>query len=148
SDLVPFLLHTVDGTLDQCEPPDWDPRSAVCVMATSEGYPGDYPKGLPITGLDAVERSDGLQVFHSGTARRGNEVVPAGGRVLAASALGVDVEAARERCYGALGRIAFRGMHYRRAIGRRELARREAERAAASERGAPRPRGEAGGERR
>jgi phosphoribosylamine--glycine ligase len=119
SDLVPYLLATVDGELERCEPPDWDPRTAVCVVATSEGYPGSYPTGLAVSGLDAVETGDDLQIFHSGTARRGLDVVTAGGRVLAVCALGDGLDAARARAYGALERIHFRGMHFRRDIGGR-----------------------------
>jgi phosphoribosylamine--glycine ligase len=119
SDLVPLLLHTVDGTLEECDAPRWDSRHAVCVVATSEGYPGDYPKGLPITGLDLIEQCADLQVFHSGTARRGHDVVTAGGRVLSVCALGDSADSARERAYGALESIEFRGMHYRRDIGSR-----------------------------
>jgi phosphoribosylamine--glycine ligase len=118
SDLVPYLIHATEGRLDELEGPVWDKRTAVCVMACSRGYPGDYPKSLPIVGLDRVETGPDLQVFHSGTARRGSgDVVTAGGRVLAVCALGDDVEAARERAYEALGRIDFQGMHYRRDIG-------------------------------
>ncbi|MBK8977510.1 MAG: phosphoribosylamine--glycine ligase [Planctomycetes bacterium] len=119
SDLVPLLLATVDGTLESCEPPEWDPRPAVCVMLTSDGYPGNYPKGLPIEGLDAVESGPDLQVFHSGTARRPDGIVTAGGRVLATCALGADVAQARERAYAAVRRITFRGCHFRTDIGLR-----------------------------
>ncbi len=119
SDIVPLLLATVDGELERCEAPEWDPRPAVCVMATSEGYPGSYPKGLEIRGLGGIERDDDLQVFHSGTARRGDQLITAGGRVLAVSALGNDLHAARARAYGALEKIEFRGRHYRTDIGAR-----------------------------
>ena len=117
SDLVPYLLATAEGRLEECEPMAWDPRTAVCVMATSEGYPGSYPKGLPIHGLDEVETGPDLQVFHSGTSRRGSDVVTAGGRVLSVCALGADIPKARARAYEALERIQFRGMHFRRDIG-------------------------------
>ncbi len=119
SDLLPLMLHTVDGTLEECEAPVWDRRTAVCVVATSEGYPGEYPKGLPIVGLDRVDTGPDLQVFHSGTARRGHDVVTAGGRVLSVCALGDDLATARARAYGALEHIEFRGMHFRRDIGSR-----------------------------
>ena len=119
SDLLPLLMHTADGTLDQLSAPEWDPRPAVCVMACSAGYPGEYRKGLPIHGLDTVETGPDLQVFHSGTQRRGSDVVTAGGRVLSVSALGDTLEAARERAYAALGQIEFQGMHFRADIGAR-----------------------------
>ena len=117
SDLVPLLLHTARGTLEELDAPEWDPRVAVCVVAASAGYPGDYDKGLPIHGLERVATGDDLQVFHSGTVRRGEDTLTAGGRVLSVCALGDTVEAARERAYGALADIEFQGMHFRRDIG-------------------------------
>lgn len=120
SDLVPLLLATVEGKLDQQQAPVWDPRVAVCVVACSGGYPGDFKKGVPIYGLDKVACGDDLQVFHSGTQRRGgDDVTTAGGRVLAVTALGMDAAAARARAYAALQQIEFVGMHYRKDIGGR-----------------------------
>ncbi|MEZ5965904.1 MAG: phosphoribosylamine--glycine ligase [Planctomycetota bacterium] len=116
SDLVPYLLATIEGKLDTLEAPQWDARVALCVMAVSEGYPGEYPKGLPIHGLASVQQGPDLQVFHSGTARRGGDVVTAGGRVLSVTALGTTLEEARARAYTELAKIEFQGMHYRRDI--------------------------------
>ena len=117
SDLVPYLLHTIDGTLDQLEAPDWDPRPAVCVMATSGGYPAEYRKGVPIHGLDAVATGPDLQVFHSGTSRTlGGDTVTAGGRVLSVCALGDTIGSARDAAYRALEQVEFQGMHFRRDI--------------------------------
>ena len=117
SDLVPYLLHTIDGTLDQLDAPTFDPRPAVCVMAASGGYPGEYRKGVPILGLDTIETGPDLQVFHSGTSRTlGGDVVTAGGRVLAVCALGDTVGTARDAAYAALDRVQFQGMHVRRDI--------------------------------
>ena len=118
SDLVPLLLATAEGKLDTQEAPVWDKRVAVCVVACSGGYPGDFKKGYPITGLERVDTGDDLQVFHAGTAQKpGGDVLTAGGRVLAVTALGADMEAARARAYGALAKIEFAGMHYRKDIG-------------------------------
>ncbi|MFM1871753.1 MAG: phosphoribosylamine--glycine ligase [Planctomycetota bacterium] len=118
SDLVPLLHATAEGRLDRMEAPVWDKRVAVCVVACSGGYPGDFKKGFPITGLDKVDTGDDLQVFHAGTSQKlGGDVLTAGGRVLAVTALGKDVEAARTRAYGALAKIEFAGMHYRKDIG-------------------------------
>jgi phosphoribosylamine--glycine ligase len=66
-----------------------------------------------------VRTGDDLQVFHAGTSSKGGDVLTAGGRVLAVTALGVDAEAARARAYGALQQIEFAGMHYRKDIGLR-----------------------------
>lgn len=119
SDLVPLLLATVEGKLDTQQAPKWDRRAAVCVVACSGGYPGDYRKGVPIFGLDKVATGPDLQVFHSGTVRKGGDVLTAGGRVLAMTALGKDVEEARQRVYTELAKLEFQGMHFRKDIGLR-----------------------------
>jgi phosphoribosylamine--glycine ligase len=94
----------------------WSDASAVCVVLTSGGYPGAYPKGLPIRGLDAMP--DDLLVFHAGTSRdeQGN-LVTAGGRVLNVVGLGRDLAAARERAYTGVDAITFEGKHARTDIG-------------------------------
>jgi phosphoribosylamine--glycine ligase len=120
SDLVPLLLATAEGKLDTMEAPVWDPRVAVCVVACSGGYPGDFKKGLPIFGLDRIQTGPDLQVFHAGTSQKlGGDLVTAGGRVLAVTALGADAAAARQRAYAALQQIEFQGLHYRKDIGLR-----------------------------
>ncbi len=119
SDLVPLMLATIEGRLDGQEAPRWDSRPCVTVVACSGGYPGDYKKGVPIFGLDRVEGSMDLQVFHSGTRTKGGDVLTDGGRVLCVTAMGQDVEAARARAYAALQQIEFDGMHYRKDIGSR-----------------------------
>ena len=118
SDLVPLLLATAEGKLDTVDAPVWDPRVAVCVVACSGGYPGDYKKGVPIFGVDQIETGDDLQVFHAGTRRSvQGDLQTAGGRVLAVTALGNDAEQARKRAYEAIDKIEFDGMHCRRDIG-------------------------------
>ena len=117
SDLVPYMSHAVEGTLDQLEAPRWDPRPAVGVVATSRGYPGEYPVGLPIHGLDKVNLGEDLQIFHGGTRTKGGDTVTAGGRVLTVCALGDTVAEARSRAYGTLETLEFQGMHYRTDIG-------------------------------
>lgn len=120
SDLLPLLLATAEGKLEQMEAPVWDDRVAVCVVACAAGYPGDTKKGAPIFGIDRVAQGADLQVFHAGTSQKlGSDLVTAGGRVLAVTALGKDATAARERAYAALQQIEFAGMHYRRDIGAR-----------------------------
>ncbi|MFY9345468.1 MAG: phosphoribosylamine--glycine ligase, partial [Planctomycetota bacterium] len=83
-DLLPLLMATAEGKLETQEAPVWDKRVAVCVVACSGGYPGDYKKGVPIFGLDKVATGPDLQVFHAGTSQRaGGDLMTAGGRVLA-----------------------------------------------------------------
>jgi phosphoribosylamine--glycine ligase len=118
SDLVPYLVATVEGKLETLEAPVWDPRVAVCVVACSGGYPGEYKQGLPIFGLDRIRTGEDLQVFHAGTSQKlGGDLLTAGGRVLAVTALGKDAAAARDRAYEALRQIEFHGMHFRSDIG-------------------------------
>jgi phosphoribosylamine--glycine ligase len=118
SDLVPLLLATAEGRLETVDAPVWDQRVAVCVVACSGGYPGDYKKGVPIFGLDKIETGDDLQVFHAGTRRSiHGDLQTAGGRVLAVTALGDDAEQARERAYQAIAKVEFDGVHYRKDIG-------------------------------
>ena len=118
SDILPYLDACARGTLESLEAPEWDPRPACTVVMVSEGYPGDYRKGLPIDGVDEFVGSDDLQVFQAGTARdEDGRLVTAGGRVLAVTALGEDFVQARARAYEAAEGIAFPGCTMRRDIG-------------------------------
>ena len=117
-DLVPLLLAAARG--DAWPPPaSWPPRASVCVCVASGGYPGKYPTGLPIRGVDAAEARHGVQVFHAGTATRAGQLVTAGGRVLGVTASADTLERAIATAYAAIGEISFDGMHYRTDIGRR-----------------------------
>ena len=122
SDIVPVLEAVAAGDLSGVEIA-WDPRPAVCVVMASGGYPGRYEKGRPIRGLEAAGTLEDVVVFHAGTARSGEEIVTAGGRVLGVTALGDTVAAAIERAYEAVGLITWEGVHYRTDIGRRALGR-------------------------
>ena len=122
SDLVPVILGTIDGTLDQVEI-EWDERPAVCVVMASGGYPGSYKKGFPITGIDDAEALGDVQVFHAGTAEKNGMFVTNGGRVLGVTAIADDLPAAIDRAYEAVGKISFEGMHYRKDIAARALNR-------------------------
>jgi phosphoribosylamine--glycine ligase len=116
SDLAEALLAVADGRLHEIEL-KWDPRPAVCVVATSKGYPGEYPTGVAITGIEKADALADVKVFHSGTRAEGSNVVTDGGRVLGVTALGNTVADAQKRAYEAMGLIRFDGMHYRRDIG-------------------------------
>lgn len=122
-DLVPLLEACIDGRLEHARL-EWDPRAAVCVVMASEGYPGSYPKGVAIRGIDAASRLPDTVVFHAGTWRSGDDVVTNGGRVLGVTALGHGVEEAIRRAYEAVGAISWSGAHYRTDIGRKALGHR------------------------
>jgi phosphoribosylamine---glycine ligase len=93
---------------------DWDPRAAVCVVLASRGYPQGSSSGDAIAGLDGLPPA--VEVFHAGTAERGDEIVTAGGRVLGVTAIGDDRRAARAAAYAAADMIAFDGAQLRRDI--------------------------------
>ena len=116
SDLLPLLSAVADGEIGDCDI-EWDERPSVTVVMASAGYPDKYEIGKWISGLDKAARLSDVQIFHAGTRRVNNEVVTAGGRVLAITALGPSLEAARTRAYEAVSRIDFEGCHYRRDIG-------------------------------
>jgi phosphoribosylamine--glycine ligase len=122
SDLVPILEAVVEGRLQEAEV-RWKEGAAVCVVMASGGYPGSYRKGFPIEGLEEVPPD--VVVFHAGTAFQEGRLVTAGGRVLGVTAYGPDIRTAIDRAYAAVERIRFEGMHYRRDIGWRALARLE-----------------------
>ncbi|HWO04393.1 MAG TPA: phosphoribosylamine--glycine ligase [Methylomirabilota bacterium] len=121
-DLLALLLATATG---KGLPPAlaFSPRSSVCVVMTSAGYPGAYETGRAITGVEAAAGLPGVNVFHAGTALAGGALVTAGGRVLGVQALGADVAAAIRTAYAAVERIRFDGAHYRRDIGHHALRR-------------------------
>jgi phosphoribosylamine--glycine ligase len=120
SDLAPRLAAAAAGALDDA-PIVFRPERHVGVVLASKGYPGTGPSGLPIHGLDAAARLDDVLVFHAGTARRGDDVVTAGGRVLTIVGRGRTFEDAIARAYAGVAKISFEGMHYRRDIGRKAL---------------------------
>jgi phosphoribosylamine--glycine ligase len=115
SDLLPLLEATIDGEIDNYSI-DWDERASVTIVLASGGYPGKYETGHAISGLENAAKIDNVQIFHAGTKRVNGKVVTAGGRVLAATALGSTIAEARMRAYEAVGRIEFMGCHYRRDI--------------------------------
>ena len=121
-DLAAVMEAAADGRLAGTQL-SWDDRAAVCVVLAAGGYPGNYERGKPISGLETLrDWRDGM-VFHAGTMRRDGQVVTNGGRVLGVTALGADVTAAVAEAYRAVDRISWDGMHCRRDIGRRALER-------------------------
>jgi phosphoribosylamine---glycine ligase len=120
SDLAEVMLAVAEGRLDQVEL-KWDERPAIAVVATSKGYPGKYPTGLPITGIEDAASMRDVKVFHSGTKKIDGQLVTDGGRVLAVTALGDTIADAQKRAYEAMRKIHFDGMHYRRDIGHQAI---------------------------
>lgn len=122
TDLVELLVAANQGRLSSFGSLDWDPRASVCVIAASGGYPGAYTTGFPIDGLEAaVGALPDIYAFHAGTALRDGRIVTAGGRVVGISALGDDIQEARDKVYQAMERLRFQGMYYRRDIAWRAL---------------------------
>ena len=122
SDLVPLLLAVAEGDLSG-HSIKWHDQAAICVVMAAEGYPGDYPKGDAITGIEAAEQLTDVTVFHAGTAEKDGRIVTAGGRVLGVTALGDTVAAAIERAYQGVDKISWRGVQFRRDIGKKALGR-------------------------
>ena len=120
SDLLEALEACIDGNLDQTTL-RWSPGASACVVTSSAGYPGSYKTGLPMIGLGAAAQIPGVQVFHSGTAQVGGQLVTAGGRVLGVTAVAGTLNEALARAYQAIAEIHFEGMYYRRDIGHRAL---------------------------
>ena len=118
TDLVQICLEVARGRLGEISV-DWDERAACAVVLAAGGYPGSYPKGQQITGIDDLD--EGVYAFHAGTALSGGKFVTAGGRVLALVGTGGDVAEARAMVYANTDRVRFDGVHYRRDIGAREV---------------------------
>ena len=113
SDIVDLFEGVAAGNLNE-HSIEFDERAAVCVMMVSGGYPQDYKKGFPITGIDAVE---GSIVFHSGTALKDGQVVTAGGRVICVVSYGKDKEEALQKSFSEAQKIQYEGKYFRRDIG-------------------------------
>jgi phosphoribosylamine--glycine ligase len=120
SDLVELLDASVSGTLSSLKT-HWNPMPSVCVVIASGGYPGSYPKGKVITGLDDASQLPNTKVFHAGTADADGQVVTNGGRVLGVTAWGRTLSEARNAAYTAVDRIRFEGAHYRHDIAAKAL---------------------------
>ena len=125
SDLLPALLATVDGLLDKFDL-RWREETALTVVMAAKGYPGAYRKGSVIGGLEAAGAEPDVEIFHAGTAREGDKIIAAGGRVLNVTALGGSVAEAQARAYRAVDKIDWPEGFCRRDIGWRAVAREKA----------------------
>jgi len=121
NDLYEVIIATIEGRLNE-HTLEWENGSSICVVISSEGYPGKYTTGVEINGLkDRFD--DGVYIFHAGTAMKEDKLITAGGRVLNVVALGKDILEAKERVYEAIPRIQFNGMYFRRDIAYKALLR-------------------------
>jgi phosphoribosylamine--glycine ligase len=141
TDLLDLLEAVADERLNEFADDrlEWDPRPAVTVVLCSGGYPGKYEVGKQILGLEEAGRVPDVQVFHAGTKLAGDRVVTDGGRVLAVTALGDDLQAAKARAYEAVKLIQFPGLHYRTDIADKALRRKPAKVAKVADPTKPRP---------
>ena len=113
SPLGALLAAAAEGRLAEVPAPTFRDGAAVTVVLASAGYPESSSKGDVITGVDRAGQQDGVDVIHAGTALAGDDLVTAGGRVLAVRALGADVADARTRAYAAADLISFPGLQRR-----------------------------------
>jgi phosphoribosylamine---glycine ligase len=121
SDLTELCEAALAGRLDRVDA-SWDPRAALGVILAAGGYPDSVRKGDLIEGLDAAARLPG-KIFHGGTQLRDGKVLTSGGRVLCAVGLGPTVAGAQHQAYQLAAAVRWPGMHYRRDIGYRAIAR-------------------------
>src|SRR3989344_2280953 len=120
SDAFELFSACVDGTLADCKV-EWNSGYAVSIILASHGYPDEYKKGLPITGIEEAEKVEGVIVFHAGTKREGNSLVTDGGRALSVSAVGDTLKQTLDRAYDGISKIHFEGLLFRRDIGAKAL---------------------------
>ncbi len=120
SDIVPVLSAVAGKGLSR-EKVEWKDAASVCVVLASKGYPGDYKRGAPITGLDIVEGMENVVAFHSGTSAGNGGIVTDGGRVLGITALGGTIPEAINLAYQAVGKVNCDSLCYRTDIGKKAL---------------------------
>jgi phosphoribosylamine--glycine ligase len=126
SDVLPALLASRDGTLDQITL-EWRPEAALGVVMAAEGYPETPRKGTTISGFEAAAgAAPTVEIFHAGTAQKDDKIVADGGRVLVVTALGASVAEAQARAYLAVDKIVWPEGFCRRDIGWRAVARERA----------------------
>lgn len=120
SDLIDVIMASLDHSLDSVEV-NWYNKCAICVVAASGGYPGDYVKGYQISGLETAGDMADVMVFHAGTKFQEGAIVTNGGRVLGITAVGATYARAIDTAYSASDAICFKDMHIRRDIGARVM---------------------------
>lgn len=122
NDLADVMTACIEGRLDSIKL-EIEDRSALGVVLTSAGYPGSYPKGMPISGIEEAENMDDVQVFQAGTRKEGDRILANGGRVLCVTALGKDLKDAQKRAYEGLDHLTMEHSQFRNDIGLKGLKR-------------------------
>ena len=122
SDLLEIIDACIDGRLDEVKL-SIRPESALGVVIAAEGYPGSYPKGMEIKGIDAVDALPDTKVFQAGTKREGSRTLSSGGRVLCVTALGKGLAEAQKRAYEGVAKIDMEKSQHRSDIGAKGLRR-------------------------
>ena len=122
SDLLDVMGACIDGRLADVKLA-LRPESALGVVIAAEGYPGDYPKGMEIKGIDVVDALPDTKVFQAGTKREGSRTLSSGGRVLCVTALGNGLVEAQKRAYEAVAKIDMDKSQHRSDIGAKGLRR-------------------------
>jgi phosphoribosylamine--glycine ligase len=122
SDIVPILKGAAEGNLKDAKI-EWAKEPAACIVLAAKGYPDAPETGKAIQGLDSLKGLPDVTVFQAATAQKEGKTVTVGGRVLGVTALGANMPAAIQRAYEAVQKVSFEGMHYRKDIGHRALAR-------------------------
>jgi phosphoribosylamine--glycine ligase len=120
TDFVNVCLAVAQGKLSHLQI-EWDERPTACVVMAAKGYPGSYPKGQAITGLDEAGKKPDSMIFHAGTALHNGNITTNGGRVLCVTGIGETIERAVQRAYQTLEVIHFDGGHFRKDIAWRAL---------------------------
>ncbi|MCL2122971.1 MAG: phosphoribosylamine--glycine ligase, partial [Desulfovibrionaceae bacterium] len=121
SDLARLMLACVEGRISR-EELVCSRSAALGVVLCAGGYPGAYPKGMEISGLEEAGKDAGVVVFHSGTVQKAGKTLSSGGRVLCVTARGDGLAAAQRNAYAALEKIRMTGGFYRRDIGAKGIA--------------------------
>ena len=120
SDIIEMIQACFSGDIGNYKI-EWDKRSAMGIVMSSNGYPESYETGKQISGLDTVDVQDDIKVFHSGTALLSGNIITNGGRVLCVTALGDDLNQSNQNAYSAVKEIDWDGKYYRKDIGFRVM---------------------------
>ncbi len=117
TDLLDVMLACIEQRLDAVHI-EWSSEYACCISLASKGYPGEYQKGFLVSGISTAEKNKDVVLFHAGTKHEGGNIITNGGRVLGVSVTSSDLSSALQKGYEAVDTIHFKGMEYRKDIGK------------------------------